>query len=87
MITDKQGEEAVTEIELWANRVARLTDEKAQASVYYDADSSTYVLRLAKGNRVLLFRLSEAQIRTLERQEECEKILKRKIKDLASGYS
>lgn len=83
MITDKQGEEAVIEIELWANRIARLTDEKVQASVYHDADSSTYVLRLAKGNRVLLFRLSEAQLRTPERQEECEKILKRKIKDLS----
>jgi len=87
MITDKQGEEAVTEIELWANRIASFTDPKAQASAYYDADSSTYVLRLAKGNRVLLCRMSEAQSRTPEREEECEKILKRKTKDLASGYS
>lgn len=87
MVTDKQGEEAVSEIELWANRIASFTDPKAQASAYYDADSSTYVLRLAKGNRVLLFRLSEAQVRTPERREECEKILKRKIKDLAGLHS
>lgn len=84
MITDKQGEEAVSEIERWANRITSSTDPKMQASVYYDADSSTYVLRLAKENRVLLFRLSEAQVRTPEREEECEKILKRKIKDFSS---
>ncbi|MGH7771939.1 MAG: hypothetical protein ACREQA_06840 [Candidatus Binatia bacterium] len=72
------------EIEQWANQIARSTDEKVQASVYYDADSSTYVLRLAKGNHVLLFRLSEAQVQTPEREGECEKILKRKVKDLSS---
>ncbi len=84
MVTDKQGEAAVTEIERWANRIAHSTDDKVQVSIYYDADSSTYVLRLAKGSRVLLFRLSEAQVQTPERQEECEMILKRKIKDLSS---
>ena len=84
MIADKQGEEAVPEIELWANRIARLTDEKVQASVYYDADSSTYVLRLAKGSWILLFRLSEAQIRTPQREAECEKTLRRKIKDMSA---
>ena len=84
MITNKQGEAAVSEIEQWANRIARSTDDKVQASVYYDADSSTYVLRLAKGSRVLLFRLSEAQVQMPEREGECEKTLKRKIKDLSS---
>lgn len=84
MVTDKQGEEAVSEIELWANRITSSTDPKVQASVYYDADSSTYVLRLARGSRILLFRLSEAQFRTPEREEECEKTLKRKVKDLSS---
>ena len=84
MITEKQGEEAVSEIEQWANRITRSTDAKVQASVYYDADSNTYILRLAKGSRVLLFRLSEAQVQTREREEECEKILRRKIRDLSS---
>ncbi len=87
MVTNKQGEEAVSEIELWANRITVSMDPKMQASAYYDADSSTYVLRLAKGSHVLLFRLSEAQLRTPEREKECEKTLKRKIKDLASRYS
>lgn len=84
MVTDKLGEAAVPEIEQWANRIARSTDEKVQASIYYDADSSTYVFRLAKGSRVLLFRLSEAQVHTPGREAECEKTLKRKIKDLSS---
>ena len=84
MVTDKKGEAAVAEIEHWANRIARMTDEKVQASVYHDGDSNTYVLRLARASRVLLFRLSEAQVQTPEREEECEKILKRKIKDLSS---
>jgi hypothetical protein len=84
MVTDRQGEAAVGEIEQWARRIAQSTDNKVEVSVYDDADSSTYVLRLAKGNRVLLFRLSEAQVQTPGREEECEKTLKRKIKDLSS---
>lgn len=83
MVTDKQGEAAISGIEQWANRITRSTDANVQASVYYDPDSSTYIMRLAKGNRVLLFRLSEAQVQTPEREEECERTLKRKIKDLS----
>ncbi len=79
MVTDKKGEEAVKEIEQWANRIARALNDSVQASVYHDPDSSTYVLRLARGNRVLLFRLSEAQVGTPGREQECEKIVKRKI--------
>lgn len=84
MITNKQGEAAVEDIEQWANRIARSEDEKVQASVYHDADSSTHVMRLAKGNRVLLFRLSEAQAQSAGREDECERILRRKVKDLSS---
>ncbi len=84
MVTDKKGEAAVSEIEQWANRIVRATDERVQVSVYYDGDSSTYVLRLARGSRVLLFRLSEAQVQTPGREEECKKTLKRKIKDLSN---
>jgi hypothetical protein len=82
MITDKPGEAATVDIEQWANAIIRPLDARAEASVYYDADSSTYVLRLARGTRVLVFRLSEAQVQTAEREEECEKVLKRKISDL-----
>ena len=83
VITDKQGDEATEEIERWASRVTGSADPKAQTSVYYDADSSTYVIRVARGMRILLFRLSEAQVRTPEREAECEKTLRRKIKDLS----
>jgi hypothetical protein len=82
VITEKTGEAAVPDIESWANRIAHLTEDGTRASVYYDADSSTYVLRLAKKNRVLLFRLSEAQVQTPSREGECEKTLRRKIKDM-----
>lgn len=83
MVTDKQGEAAAAAVERWASQIARAADERVQVSVLYDADSSTYVLRLARGSRVLLFRLSEAQVRTPGREEECEKVLKRKIQDLS----
>lgn len=82
MITAKIGEAAVPEIEAWANRVAASVDATVQISAYHDEDSSTYVLRLAKGSRVLLFRLSHAQVQTPEREAECEKTLRGKIKNL-----
>jgi hypothetical protein len=82
MLTEKKGEKASAEIERWAQELAQLIDEELQIQVYYDADSNTYVLRLMKGNRVLLFRLSEAQVQTAGREQECERTLKRKIKDL-----
>ena len=82
MLTNKRGDEASTDIERWANRIARLLDEAVNVEVYYDADSSTYVLRLMKGARVLVFRLSEAQVHTAGREAECERTLQRKIKDL-----
>lgn len=83
MITEKKGEAAVMEIEQWANRITGSIDPKTRASVFHDADSNTYVLRIEKGSRVILFRLSEAQIQTPSREGECEKILKGKVKDLA----
>lgn len=84
MVTDKKGQQAVEDLETWANWIARSAGDEAQVSVYWDEDSSTYVLRLAKNNRILLFRLSEAQIGTPGREQECERILKRKLKDLAT---
>lgn len=83
MITEKRGEAAVADLERWADRIAKSVDDRVGATVYYDADSSTYVLRLEKGSRVILFRLSEAQVQTPSREGECEKILKGKVKDLA----
>ncbi|HEX9445684.1 MAG TPA: hypothetical protein VGA73_16290 [Candidatus Binatia bacterium] len=82
MITEKRGEAASAEIGRWANAVIRPLDALAEASVYYDGDSATYVLRLARASRVLVFRLSEAQVHTPGRQDECVKTLKTKLKNL-----
>lgn len=82
MLTDKKGEAAACEIQDWATGIAKRVDEKVEVEVFYDADSSTYVLRLSKGARVLLFRLSAAQVHTEGRESECERTLQRKIKDL-----
>ncbi|HXV80453.1 MAG TPA: hypothetical protein VEG60_11280 [Candidatus Binatia bacterium] len=82
MISAKQGEDASSDIQEWATRVAGLLDSAVTVDVYYDGDSSTYVLRLVKGSRVLVFRLSEAQVKTSGREAECERTLQRKIKDL-----
>jgi hypothetical protein len=50
--------------------------------VEFDSDSNTFLLRLAKGPRVLIFRLSQSQVHTDGREAECERTLNRKIKDL-----
>jgi hypothetical protein len=82
MVTDKRGEAAAGDIEAWANRVIHPLDARAEASVYHDPDSSTYIVRLARGSRVLVFRFSEAQVYASEREAECEKTLKSKLKNL-----
>jgi hypothetical protein len=82
VITAKPGEAASSDIQAWANRVAAEVDAVITIDVYYDGDSNTYVLRLVKGARVLVFRLSEAQVNTSGREAECERTLRRKIKDL-----
>ena len=82
MLTTQEGEAACFDIEQWANRITRQSDEATAAQVFYDADSNTYILRLAKKARVLVFRLSVAQIRGPGRETECERTLQRKLKDL-----
>jgi hypothetical protein len=82
MITDKEGEAASKEIERWAGRVLQSAEPSVNVSVYYDPDSGTYVIRLARSSRVLLFRLSAAQVRTPEREIECEELLRKKMREL-----
>jgi hypothetical protein len=82
VLTEKKGEAASPDIQDWANHIAKQVDNAVTVDVYYDSDSSTYVLRLAKEARVLVFRLSEAQVNTGGREAECERTLQRKIKDL-----
>jgi hypothetical protein len=82
MLTDKKGEAAASELQSWANEIAKHADEAVEVEVFFDADSNTFVLRLVKGARVLIFRLSESQVHTDGREAECERTLNRKIKDL-----
>jgi len=85
VISWKRGEEAAVEIEGWAKRIIGSIADKCEVSASYDADSSTYLMRLAKGSRVLLFRFSEMQMHTDGREAECEKTLKTKLKNLLGG--
>ncbi len=82
MLTTHEGESACYDIEQWANRIAKQSDEDIAVQVLYDADSNTYILRLAKQARILVFRLSLAQVRGPGRETECERTLQRKLKDL-----
>jgi hypothetical protein len=84
MLAEKRGEAAASEVADWANRVARQVDEQVSVDVDYDGDSNTFLLRLAKGSRILLFRLSESQVHVSGREAECERTLQRKIKDLSN---
>ena len=82
MLAEKKGDAAAPEVAAWANRVARRIDQQVTVDVDYDGDSNTFLLRLVKGSRVLLFRLSESQVHISGREAECERTLQRKIKDL-----
>jgi hypothetical protein len=82
MLTSREGEAACADLEHWANRISAKTDDQIAVQVYYDADSNTYIFRLAKGARVLVFRLSVAQVHGGGRETECERTLQRKLKDL-----
>lgn len=83
MITEHLGEAALPDIEHWANQIIQSEDGSVKAvESYHDADSNTYVIRLTRGSRVLLFRLSEAQVHTAKREAECEKTLRSRVRDL-----
>lgn len=83
MISEQLGEPALPAIEAWANGIIRTLDAAVQAmDSYHDAESKTYVIRLVKGSRVLLFRLSEAQVHTPGREAECEKTLRRRVSEV-----
>jgi hypothetical protein len=82
MLAEKKGDAAAPEVAAWASRVARRLDQQVTVDVDYDGDSNTFLLRLTKGSRVLLFRLSESQVHVSGREAECERTLQRKIKDL-----
>jgi hypothetical protein len=82
MLSAHHGEAASSELQSWAARVAKQVDPAVTVEVEFDADSKTFILRLNKGARVLIFRFSESQVHTDGRESECERTLNRKIKDL-----
>ena len=82
MLTDKTGEAATRDLEAWAGRIASQVDTGVGVGVTYEAESHMFILRLIKGPRILIFRLSETQVHNPEREAECERTLLRKIKDL-----
>ena len=82
MLSTARGDAAASELQSWANRVARGVDPAVAVQAEFDPDSNTFIVRLGKGARVLIFRFSESQIHTDGREAECERTLKRKLKDL-----
>lgn len=82
MLSQQRGDAAVPDLSVWAREISQRTDPAVDAQVEFEADSHTFILRLAKGARVLIFRLSQTQVYTDGREAECERTLVRKIKDL-----
>lgn len=82
MLSARRGDEAAPEIQLWASRIKERIDPAIEITVEFDTDSNTFIIRLVKQARVLIFRFSESQVHTDAREAECERTLNRKIKDL-----
>ncbi len=82
MLSARRREAAIPELQSWANQITERVDPAVATTVEFDADSNTFLIRLAKGARVLIFRLSQTQVHTDGREAECERTLIRKIKDL-----
>lgn len=82
MVSTQRGEAAAHELSSWAQNIARGVDPAIDVDVIFEDDSNTFIVRLGKGARVLIFRLSASQVYTDGREAECERTLQRKIKDL-----
>ena len=82
MLSTQRGEAAVPDLLSWAREVTRRADPTVDTQVEFETDSNTFILRLAKDARVLIFRLSQSQVYSDGRESECERTLQRKIKDL-----
>jgi hypothetical protein len=82
MLSTERGDAASPLIQVWAAQIVKPIDTAVDVAVLFEADSNTYIVRLGKGARVLIFRLSASQVHTDGREAECERTLNRKIKDL-----
>lgn len=82
MLTTRRGDAASPELQAWAAEIAKRLDPAVSVTVEFEADSGTFIVRLVKEPRVLIFRLSQSQVHGESREAECERTLHRKIKDL-----
>jgi hypothetical protein len=82
MLSTQRGDAASPELQAWATEIVKRTDSAVGVEVLFEEDSNTFIVRLGKGARVLIFRLSESQVHTDGREAECERTVNRKIKDL-----
>jgi hypothetical protein len=82
MLSAQRGDAASPTLQLWAQEITRRVDPAIDVTVEFEADSNTYIVRLVKEPRVLIFRLSSSQVHADGREAECERTLQRKIKDL-----
>lgn len=82
MLSALRGDAASAELQSWAQETANRVDPAVGVTVEFEADSNTYIVRLVKEPRVLIFRLSASQVHGDGREAECERTLNRKIKDL-----
>jgi hypothetical protein len=82
MLSTRRGDAASPELQSWASEVVQRLDPGVSVTVEFEADSNTFIVRLVKEPRVLIFRLSQSQVHTDGREAECERTLQRKIKDL-----
>ena len=82
MLSVQRGDAASPALQRWAQEIIQRTDPVIGVTVDFEADSNTYILRLVKDPRVLIFRLSASQVHGDGREAECERTLHRKIKDL-----
>ena len=82
MLSSQRGDAASRQIQAWAAQIVKQIDAAVDVAVLFEADSNTYIVRLGKAARVLIFRLSASQVHTDGREAECERTLNRKIKDL-----
>ena len=82
MLSTERGDAASPDLQAWATKIVKQTDAAIDVEVLFEEDSRTFIVRLGKGARVLIFRLSASQVHTDGREAECERTLLRKIKDL-----
>lgn len=82
MLSPLRGDAASPQIQVWATQIVKQVDAAVDVEVLFEEDSNTYIIRLGKGARVLIFRLSASQVHGEGREAECERTLLRKIKDL-----